>query len=752
MLIMGSKIGGLPAILRVFILLMGTSFAGIASSNTRIQAGVCDTLIQKSSKRELKEVVVKGKTRLIELRESPLTIVPIDVMALHGRSGDVVALLNQAPGVRLRSDGYVGSAININLNGLQGKAIRLFKDGIPMEIFGHGFDPSLIPSNLLQRIEVYKGVVPISFGADALGGGINFVSRYPASSLADASYEHSSFNTHRASFMGFLKSDSSRFYIGVNTSFSYSDNDYQVTVPLYDLETGATKFAELKRFHDATRAIYMETYAGWRALKWVDQLRLTLIYSSFYKQLQHGVTMGQRPYGEPYGDDQGITSMLSYDKSLVADQLRLNMVLAYSHFDTRLVDTTRARYGWDGHVSSRDLGTRGEINSGNDQRQVFQFYTIRTNLNYKLSSNHTMELNAIYIAKKRVGSDPLGAKDILTDVDVLTVPAYYKKNVLGLGIHSKFLDDRVENMIGVKRYDLLTKGYTSDNYGFVLSRDGITTGKWGFMDALSYRITNRWLSKISYEYATRLSDEFEVFGDSRTVKENLTLKPESSHNLNLQLQYTDNESAGKWSAMANFFYRRVNDMIFLQADIPFSRYINYSNTRVRGIEFDVLYSPFKFLKLGANGTYQDIRRVDIAEANIQYLENSRVPNIPFLFGNTHACFQWNNLFQKKSKVEVYGYANYVHRFFLQSVSERQEPGLFSQPESFVSTLIVPNDGRTGTTLYTAGLVYGFPKNGVSLGFECVNVSNTKIFDNFNVERPGRSFHLKLRYQLAGNNK
>ena len=239
MLIMGSKIGGLPAILRVFILLMGTSFAGIASSNTRIQAGVCDTLIQKSSKRELKEVVVKGKTRLIELRESPLTIVPIDVMALYGRSGDVVALLNQAPDV--------GSAININLNGLQGKAIRLFKDGIPMEIFGHGFDPSLIPSNLLQRIEVYKGVVPISFGADALGGGINFVSRYPASSLADASYEHSSFNTHRASFMGFLKSDSSRFYIGVNTSFSYSDNDYQVTVPLYDLETGATKFAELKR-------------------------------------------------------------------------------------------------------------------------------------------------------------------------------------------------------------------------------------------------------------------------------------------------------------------------------------------------------------------------------------------------------------------------------------------------------------------------------------------------------------------------
>ena len=193
-------------------------------------------------------------------------------------------------------------------------------------------------------------------------------------------------------------------------------------------------------------------------------------------------------------------------------------------------------------------------------------------------------------------------------------------------------------------------------------------------------------------------------------------------------------------------------MIFLQADIPFSRYINYSNTRVRGIEFDVLYSPFKLLKLGANGTYQDIRRVDIAEANIQYLENSRVPNIPFLFGNTHACFQWNNLFQKKSKVEVYGYANYVHRFFLQSVSERQEPGLFSQPESFVSTLIIPNDGRTGTALYTAGLVYGFPKNGVSLGFECVNVSNTKIFDNFNVERPGRSFHLKLRYQLAGNNK
>src|SRR5690606_36112889 len=137
----------------------------------------------------------------------------------------------------------------------------------------------------------------------------------------------------------------------------------------------------------------------------------------------------------------------------------------------------------------------------------------------------------------------------------------------------------------------------------------------------------------SYEYANRLPDEYEIFGDAIMVKENLDLNPERSHNLNLNAQYTVQKDQGNLTLSAGLFYRKVKDIIFLQLDIPFSRYINYERARVKGFELEASYTPAKRLDFGANLTYQDIRRVGIRESIYKSLEGSRVPNIPYLFGN-----------------------------------------------------------------------------------------------------------------------
>ena len=56
------------------------------------------------------------------------------------------------------------------MNGFQDRAIKNFKDGIPMDYLGAGYNISLVPVNMLERVEVYKGVLPTALGADALGG------------------------------------------------------------------------------------------------------------------------------------------------------------------------------------------------------------------------------------------------------------------------------------------------------------------------------------------------------------------------------------------------------------------------------------------------------------------------------------------------------------------------------------------------------------------------------------------------------
>ena len=61
------------------------------------------------------------------------------------------------------------------LDGFSGKHVKVFIDGVPQVGVGSSFGLNNIPVNFADRIEVYKGVVPVGFGTDAIGGVINIV-------------------------------------------------------------------------------------------------------------------------------------------------------------------------------------------------------------------------------------------------------------------------------------------------------------------------------------------------------------------------------------------------------------------------------------------------------------------------------------------------------------------------------------------------------------------------------------------------
>ncbi len=65
----------------------------------------------------------------------------------------------------------------------------------------------------------------------------------------------------------------------------------------------------------------------------------------------------------------------------------------------------------------------------------------------------------------------------------------------------------------------------------------VPLNNWVGMNRLKWDISSRWLLKLSYEYATRLPDEMEVFGDFSLVKANPSIQPENSHNMNLMARY-----------------------------------------------------------------------------------------------------------------------------------------------------------------------------------------------------------------------
>jgi outer membrane receptor protein involved in Fe transport len=689
---------------------------------------------------DLQEVTVRSATAKELNAQTPFSVQTIDLSKSYDKGGDVSEILNRASGVKLRSDGSIGAPVQINLGGLQGKAVRLFKDGIPIELFGHGFSLGTIPVNMLERVEIYKGVMPLYLASDALGGGVNLVSRHATKNFAELSYEAGSFNTHRVTANGLWRNKNKTWYLGTSSSFNYSDNNYKVNAPI---TKGSTAYQNAKRFHDATRTHYTEGYAGIQNRTWADDLRLTLISSSFYKEIQNDAKM-DAVYGQAFSRERNYTSLLNYKKNFWNERLKVNAVGTYSYFKTKFIDTATVRYDWAGHIIAHDQ-TPGEINLGNNQHIDYNFFSSRISASYQLSNQHIIDFSQLYHQQNRNGSDPLGAVSPIERIDVLTVPAVYRKNVTALGLRSAWFGKDIESIVAFKYYHFKTDGYTTDNSGTGFLASG-SKKNLGYLGGVRWN-RGAYLLKLSYEYATRLPDEYEVFGDARLVRENLRLNPERSHNINLNGEYRMQEGDRSFTLTGSVFYRKVKDGIFLQLDIPFNRYINYEQTEVKGIELEADYTPNKRFDLGANVTYQDIRRIDIKDPRFIYEEGSRVPNVPYFFSNIWLNTYFKDILKKGDRLELNWSANYTHRFFLYTIPKNQEPSLFGKVKDVQTSLIIPRDGRLGQLASNVGIYYHFVKPKLTISGECRNIGDVRLYDNFNEQKPGRAFFLKLVYQF-----
>lgn len=127
-------------------------------------------------------------------------------------------------------------------------------DGIPLGYLGYTFGLSTTPVSLIDRIEIYKGVVPVQLAGDALGGAINVVSPVvPEDWSGTLSYQTGSFGTHRTAGELSYSHKKNGLFVLTNEFLDHVKNNYKVTVDIPN-EKGKTTATEVPRFHDAYRA------------------------------------------------------------------------------------------------------------------------------------------------------------------------------------------------------------------------------------------------------------------------------------------------------------------------------------------------------------------------------------------------------------------------------------------------------------------------------------------------------------------
>jgi outer membrane receptor for ferrienterochelin and colicins len=94
--------------------------------------------------------------------------------------GDIVMMLNEMGGMRVQATSPSLGAASVRMQGMRGRYTRVLSDGLPL--FGDvgGIGLLQIPPMDLGQVEVIKGVASALYGAGAMGGVINLVSRVPA--------------------------------------------------------------------------------------------------------------------------------------------------------------------------------------------------------------------------------------------------------------------------------------------------------------------------------------------------------------------------------------------------------------------------------------------------------------------------------------------------------------------------------------------------------------------------------------------
>ena len=110
---------------------------------------------------EMEEIVVKAESEGAIIEKSAQAVEVVELSREKIRTSDMGDILSRTQGVSVRRSGGLGSDTRFSMNGLTGDQIRFFLDGVPLQFTGYSFGISNIPTNLIDRVDIYKGVVPI---------------------------------------------------------------------------------------------------------------------------------------------------------------------------------------------------------------------------------------------------------------------------------------------------------------------------------------------------------------------------------------------------------------------------------------------------------------------------------------------------------------------------------------------------------------------------------------------------------------
>ncbi len=700
----------------------------------------------------LDEVRVQGNSVRREIETKGFAVNVIETKEASTRNIQTNELLDRTVGVRVRQSGGLGSEVQYNLNGMTGRSVGIFIDGIEISTYGSSFNLNNIPPSMIDRIEVYKGVLPAHLTGDLLGGAINIVLKKGTSSNnLSASVSYGSFNTTQSDISGLYRNSKTGFTTRVSGSFLNSDNDYEIwgKFSKYIEPNGVVRRNyRTKRFFDGYRALSGRFEFGFTDVKWADAFFLGYNISDSHKEIQHGQTMGTPYMGRTSDATANVLSLTYNKKNLFVPGLSLNTNAVHSFRSTNILDTIPWAYNWDGQIRldlngdpirRLDGAQQGKPAMTDIDRQVTN---IRTNLSYDILSGHRFSVNHVFYTVDRKDKNLL-IKDGNTGINSSNDLA---KNVVSFNYEAQTFSNKLTTNLFYKIYQqsIASKTFTgvieNGQTKIVENVNKDNRVNYGYGLAASYKLFNRLILLASGERAVRMPVDIETFGSPEdNVLANPGISPEISDNYNAGFRLgTYDFGDHRFSFGTNIFWRNTKDRIMPRAnelinsqEIELTQYINLGLSQSLGFEGELTYAHkdkltllFNFSKF--NSLFK--QQFDPTSGQQMTYYNKQIPNEPFYTMNGNVHYRLDNIIQKSSQLNLFYNIGYVAPFS----TVWPESDWFVTPAQYAQNL---------------GVSYVFPSKKIILALDVKNVFNAELYDNFGVQKPGRGFYLKLNYSI-----
>lgn len=689
--------------------------------NLKVEQATQLNLLLHPLEEKLKDLVVFGKSKNQRMREVPASVSILSAKELEGKVISLDEALSQSSGIQVTQQGGLGSLSRILVQGLDGKRIGIFVNGVPLGK-SEGFKMNTIPIDQIETVQVYKGIIPAWLGGDGLGGAVNIIMKRFQGQHLEASYEIGSYNTHKGNLLGNISLPKLGITIAYNGSLHYSKNNYSFMSPF---ELGRM----IKRDHDQ----YLKYDFGGSisySRPGFELLSLNLQHSYIYDEIQGGLMNVQNNVRHAHNKIRSYHAGLNISKKLLHEQLRLDFSSFLEKYIINNVDTSHLAYDFNGH-SFKSPSIQGEIGDlPNFSKDKVNGISSVLNLHYRIDDTNELNWNTFFSSKQKKLNDPLA------DSYVHYPTSGYSNQLLGLvsglSYQRHFFNGKIRNELGIKYFHNYSNILTSREKNLLQDRPKQISNlqqNFGWNEALAWQPNSMLTLKGSVQKAIRLPSSDEMFGDGALLYPSLKLKPEESFNINLACNAIFNFSEENFLRLdINSYYMDIQNMIKLMYSAMQMAYENVDHVKIWGIEGELNTSLFGFCKLKSNLSYLNARdkRKDAVGGGENFHYNYRIPNIPYFFGNAEFSMYKKGLLGKRSYTSLSLLSSFTEKFSYNWEASRH------------NTLIIPRKWNFNIALFQSF------QTRYHLSFEVHNLFNTEQWAEFRYPLPGRTYHLKLK--------